>query len=243
MALGAQIRKYRSKAGLTLEQLSELSGVEVGTINALENRDSSRSGYGSKLAAALGMSVEMLQDEAADHDVKALMLKKALPVDLHEPDGAVVRDLAPAPGPGAAAVRVPLLANSGSMGPGSDVHHDDVLVGHIALSAEWVSKRLQPTSNLALRFIHAYGDSMQPTFTDGDVLLVDTGARDPSRADGVYVLSTSQRIFIKRVTGRFDGGFDVSSDNPTVKTIGTLNGGQDIDVLGRVVWAWNGKKL
>ncbi len=129
------------------------------------------------------------------------------------------------------------------MGPGNDVQHEDVLVGAIPLSPEWVTRRIQPTSTNALRFIHAYGDSMQPTFADGDVLLVDTGMRDPSQADGVYVLSTSQRLFIKRVSGRFDGGFDVTSDNPTVKTIGSLDGGQQIAVLGRVVWAWNGKKL
>lgn len=33
------------------------------------------------------------------------------------------------------------------------------------------------------------------------------------------------------------------SDNATVKTVDVLNGGQSIDVLGRVVWCWNGRKL
>lgn len=160
-----------------------------------------------------------------------------------DPASVVAQGMSPAPLPGGPAIHVPLLANAGSMGRGNDVQHEDVHVGSIALSPEWVTRRVQPTNASALRFIHAYGDSMQPTFSDGDVLLVDTGMRDPSQADGVYVLSTSQRLFIKRVSGRFDGGFDVSSDNPTVKTIGSLDGGQQISVLGRVVWAWNGKKL
>lgn len=140
-------------------------------------------------------------------------------------------------------IKVPLLANSGSMGTGCDTLPDDVLVGEISLSPEWVRGRIRPSSVDALRFIHAYGDSMCPTFADGDVLLVDTGAKDPSRADGVYVLSTAVRVFIKRVTSRFDGGFDVSSDNPAVKVIGSLNGEHDVNVLGRVVWVWNGKRL
>lgn len=151
--------------------------------------------------------------------------------------------LTPAPAPGMPAVRVPLLANAGSMGPGTEVQHDDVLVGHIALSEQWVQRRIQPTSQAALRFIHAYGDSMHPTFEDGDVLLVDTGVKDPHAIDGVYVMTANDRVYIKRVRQRMDGVVEISSDNPTVKTVDVLNGEHSVDVLGRVVWCWNGRKL
>jgi len=151
--------------------------------------------------------------------------------------------LAPAPVPGAPAISVPLLANAGSMGPGTEIQHDDVLVGHIALSEQWVARRLKPTSPTALRFIHAYGDSMHPTFEDGDVLLVDTGMRDPKAIDGVYVMAANDRVYIKRVRQRMDGVVEISSDNPTVKTVDVLNGDHRIDILGRVVWCWNGRKL
>lgn len=140
-------------------------------------------------------------------------------------------------------VRVPLLANAGSMGSGNDVMHDDVMVGSIALSPDWVTKRIRPSSVNALRFIHAYGDSMSPTFEDGDILLVDTGSINLSGADGVYVLEANHRLFIKRVTERLGGGYDVTSDNQRVKTVDVLNGGNQVNVKGRVVWAWNGKKL
>jgi transcriptional regulator with XRE-family HTH domain len=43
MALGKNIRALRGRLDWTLEKLSERSGVEVGTISALENRDSKRS--------------------------------------------------------------------------------------------------------------------------------------------------------------------------------------------------------
>lgn len=156
---------------------------------------------------------------------------------------APVPALSPTPAPGAPAVQVPLLANAASMGPGSDEEHDDVLVGSITLSPDWLAKRIRPSRPEALRFIHAYGDSMHPTFEDGDVLLVDTGRCNPSGADGVYVLATDRRLFIKRVTERFNGGHDVTSDNPTVKTVQALDGGGQIRVVGRVVWVWNGRKL
>lgn len=73
MALGSRIRYYREKAGFTLDQLSERSGVEVGTISALEIRDSSRSKFASAIAAALGMTVEMLENESQDYNVKQLI--------------------------------------------------------------------------------------------------------------------------------------------------------------------------
>lgn len=151
--------------------------------------------------------------------------------------------LTPSPSPGAPVVHVPLLANAGSMGPGTEIQHDDILVGQIALSEQWVARRLQPTSHAALRFIHAYGDSMSPTFEDGDILLVDTGIRDPKTIDGVYVMAANDRVYIKRVRQRMDGVVEISSDNATVKTVDVLNGDHRIDILGRVVWCWNGRKL
>lgn len=149
----------------------------------------------------------------------------------------------PTPDPGEPAVRVPLLANAGSMGPGNDSHSGDVIVGAISLSPAWLDTRIRPTSNRALGFIHAYGDSMSPTFEDGDILLVDTGLRDPSGADGVYVLEANSRIFIKRVTEKLSGGHIVTSDNPSIKTADELNGDSEVQVKGKVVWVWNGRKL
>lgn len=66
MALGKKIRALREARGLTLEQLSDLSGVELGTISALENRDSQRTKFAGALAAALSVSMEEL---ASDDEV------------------------------------------------------------------------------------------------------------------------------------------------------------------------------
>ena len=154
-----------------------------------------------------------------------------------------VTSLAPAPEPGEAVVQVPLLSNSASMGSGSEALHEDVMIGALSLSDNWLSKIVRPSLPGALRFIHGFGDSMSPTFEDGDVLLVDTGVRDPQSIDGVYVLSANNRLYIKRVRCRMDGAMEVSSDNITVKTVDVLNGGNSLDVLGRVVWCWNGRKL
>lgn len=138
-------------------------------------------------------------------------------------------------------IHVPVLANAGSMGPGTDVH-DDVVVGRLSLSPQWISSRLKLTTPQNLRFIHGYGDSMEPTFCDGDVLLIDTGINDVD-IDGVYVLEANDRLYIKRVRQTLSGQFQVSSDNATVKTIDVLDGTHPVKVLGKVVWVWNGRKI
>jgi phage repressor protein C with HTH and peptisase S24 domain len=145
--------------------------------------------------------------------------------------------------PGFEQFSVPKLANAASMGQGADQGHDDIVVGRLTLSPQWIAQTIKPLSRPEnLRFIHGYGDSMEPTFTDGDILLVDVGAR-AADIDGIYVLSAGDRLFIKRVTARFDGVREITSDNPKVKTVQALTGDHPVDVLGRVVWAWNGKKL
>ncbi|MGE0383453.1 MAG: XRE family transcriptional regulator [Gammaproteobacteria bacterium] len=140
-------------------------------------------------------------------------------------------------------VSIPVLANSVSMGPGDDQLDHDAVVNRLTLSQEWLHQRLPTvTSTEALRVLSAYGDSMSPTFSDGDLLLVDTGI-GAVKIDGVYVLRTNGRLFVKRVRQRIDGTFEISSDNPTVKTVDELSGKHEVSVLGRVVWAWNGRRL
>jgi len=60
MNLGQQVRRIRNHLGLTLEQLAKRSGVDVGTISALEVRASTRSKYAQQLAAGLGVSLDEL---------------------------------------------------------------------------------------------------------------------------------------------------------------------------------------
>lgn len=64
MALGARVRFYREYRKWTLEDLAEVSSVDVGTISALENRNSRRSNFAPALAKAFGLSVEQLIDDS-----------------------------------------------------------------------------------------------------------------------------------------------------------------------------------
>lgn len=170
-------------------------------------------------------------------------------VEGHEPDAAPQVATATAGPPPISddedrVVRVPMLAATASMGPGADQHDEDVITGTLSVSADWAARELHlPASRLkGLRFITGYGDSMRPTFASGDVLLVDTAVHE-ANVDGIYVLSSAQQLFIKRVTRRLDGVHEISSDNPAVRQTSVLNGDHRVDVLGRVVYVWNGRKV
>lgn len=138
-------------------------------------------------------------------------------------------------------VYIPLLAAKGSMGEGELVYEGDQIIDTMPLAKEWVARNIKAPPE-ALRVITGAGDSMEPTFRSGDLLLVDT-SKTTVDIDGVYVLSAHNRLFIKRVRQRLSGEFEISSDNPTVKTVDVLNGSSQVTVHGRVVWAWNGRGM
>lgn len=230
MALSDRLQLvFREKPHLSQAGLARACGISRASVNAWARgpTDSIDGKYLTTAAAYLGVSPHWLSTGRGEISV-----------------GQVAHSsIAPTPSPGEPTVTVPVLANAGSMGGGIEALHDDVVIGALTLSENWVVKYVRPTRIAALRFIHGFGDSMSPTFEDGDILLVDTGVRDPQAIDGVYVLSANSRLYIKRVRCRLDGATEVSSDNPNVKTVDVLDGGTNLDVLGRVVWCWNGRKL
>ena len=217
------------------------AGVSTQTVKNWEKRGISEGGK-ILLSKVLGMNLRHIES-GAQPVFYARPNSPTLPTQNAEQ--TTVPTLAgpsPVPAPGEAGIPVAILSNAASMGGGADALSEDVLCGQISLSPTFVHDYIRPTRADALRFLHSYGDSMHPTFNSGDVLLVDTGVREP-RIDGVYVLAAHGRLFIKRVRQRMDGSMEVSSDNPCHKTVDTLNGDHTIDVLGRVVWCWNGRKV
>jgi SOS-response transcriptional repressor LexA len=140
-------------------------------------------------------------------------------------------------------IEVPLLNTTVSAGAGVPVPWNEEVVHKILLSKQWVRQQTSASSFNTLAVVTARGDSMTPTFSDGDVLLVDA-AVSSIKLDAVYVLSRDGELFIKRIQRNVDGSLDIISDNPSYRP-------QRIDdpakaglmVLGRVLLAWSPKKL
>jgi phage repressor protein C with HTH and peptisase S24 domain len=204
----------------TPTELARAMGVSPQVITNWESRGVSQSGL-VKAQKVLGCSPVWLASGAGEMFVNK---------DMRQSGFALRAD-----------VSIPLLAAKGSMGDGELVYEGDQIIDMMPLAKEWVLRNIKSPPE-ALRVITGAGDSMEPTFKSGDLLLVDT-SKTTVDIDGVYVLSAHNRLFIKRVRQRLSGEFEISSDNPTVKTVDVLTGSSQVTVHGRVVWAWNGKGM
>ncbi len=87
------------------------------------------------------------------------------------------------------------------------------------------------------RFMVARGDSMEPTISDGSIVLVDVSFSRPKN-DGIYVVVVGSEVRIKRVARGFGGSVTLVSDNeryPT-ETLAPPEA-EGLRVVGKVVWA------
>lgn len=86
-----------------------------------------------------------------------------------------------------------------------------------------------------LSVLKVAGDSMSPTLSNGDSILVDTLDVTPKR-DGIYVIRSDDTLSVKRVSVNPSSGLlTVKSDNPLYETWAGLKQ-EDISIIGRVIW-------
>lgn len=140
-------------------------------------------------------------------------------------------------------VSIPKLNVSASMGKGLSTQYMESVVEEITVEREWLRRNVTATSPDNLALISAYGDSMEGTFSDGDLLLVDRGITE-IKLDAVYVLALNDELFIKRLQRRPDGTMLMLSDNSKYSAYEITSGDQaTFRVLGRVLLAWNVRRL
>lgn len=169
-------------------------------------------------------------------------------VDWDSPEEAVEKANNLLRGPGAAVeyrdtIVIPVLDVAGSMGLGLTLPEHDEVVERMTVSWAWLRRNVSATSPSNLALITAYGDSMEGTFSDGDLLLVDRGICE-IKIDAVYVLALNDELYIKRLQRRPDGSVLMISDNKKYEPYLIQNGErQKFQVLGRVLLAWNAQKM
>lgn len=132
---------------------------------------------------------------------------------------------------------------AGSMGKGFLMPEHEDVVERMVVSEAWLRRNINASNPANLALITGYGDSMEGTFSDGDLLLVDRGVTD-IKIDGIFVLALNDELYIKRLQRRPDGSVLMISDNKKYEPYVIQNGEREkFKVLGRVVLAWNSKKL
>jgi phage repressor protein C with HTH and peptisase S24 domain len=85
--------------------------------------------------------------------------------------------------------------------------------------------------------IFARGDSMEPTISAGDSILIDLSKRDIF--DGIiYCIRLDGQLMIKRLQRLASDSVGIVSDNPKyqLRTVSLLNNIDDFEIIGEVRW-------
>ncbi|MFC3430823.1 MULTISPECIES: S24 family peptidase [Sphingobium] len=135
-------------------------------------------------------------------------------------------------------VSVPRLSLGASAGPGS-LDEDERAAGLMAFDANWL--RHLDVRPQKISIIRVDGESMAPTLSDGDEIMVNHDDDAGRLRDGVYVLRLDGVLMVKRVAmGPRRGFFSVLSDNPHYPDWIDIDPALVV-IVGRVVWT--GRRL
>lgn len=133
-------------------------------------------------------------------------------------------------------VLVPVLPESVNAGSPAQVEENDLEVEkHVAFRGEWMRRiGVNPKRAHVLR---VNGDSMEPTLSMGDVILVDTSDTDPA-GGGMFVIAGVDGAQVKRLMRRMDGSLLIISDNRDIYPPEVLApaDADNFRIVGRVRW-------
>ena len=136
---------------------------------------------------------------------------------------------------------VPVLRTSvrASAGPGALVGTEGTRP-YFGFDPAWL-RSLTSSPAAKLSVIRVEGDSMAPTLSAGDDILVDLADATDRLRDGIYVLRVDDALLVKRLAIHPVGRrVTVQSDNPAYSDIPDC-GLDEIECIGRVIWA--GRKI
>jgi phage repressor protein C with HTH and peptisase S24 domain len=132
-------------------------------------------------------------------------------------------------------VPVMRVAVRASAGPGT-IPGEESARPYFAFEPRWLRAITNsPASKLSV--IRVEGDSMAPTLSAGDDILVDLADGPERLRDGIYVLRVDGALLVKRLAIHPVGRrVTVQSDNPAYSDLPDC-GLDEIDCIGRVIWA------
>jgi phage repressor protein C with HTH and peptisase S24 domain len=128
--------------------------------------------------------------------------------------------------------RVPVRAAAGA----GAIAGEETGKPYFGFDQRWL-RLLTATPANKLTIIRVEGDSMAPTLSAGDDILIDpVGCADQLR-DGIYVLRVDDALVVKRIALNPVGRrLTVQSDNPAYPDWPDC-GIEEINCIGRVIWA------
>jgi phage repressor protein C with HTH and peptisase S24 domain len=220
------LKSLMADKGMTQMQMAKALGVSSPTISYWQRSDRLTLDVATRLCGVLGCSLSELmgaEPESSGAGEKIIAVQTELP----PPEGYI---------------RVAVYDVYGSCGGGC-INSADLVKGSVDLAA-WFAHSLPGVTALSgLQIVSSSGDSMRPTIETNSLVLIDTNQRS-FNADGVFCLRVEDSVFIKRIMRNLDGSLTLISDNPIYPPAQVSKVEmQQTQILGRVVYVFNGKSL
>ncbi len=224
-----RVKELKKQTGVNTKELAERSGVPLGTLNKLLSGQTDKPKLDTleKIAAALGTTVAYLCDGKTDADTAAItekfirLDKKGRDAVLKTADAELARMEAEARRAASDVglkrkifiYDVPVSAGLGSFLDSSHSSSINLVINDVTDRADYA--------------VRVSGDSMEPRYFDGDIVIVESCGEVPVGKVGIFLYNGES--YIKKF-----GGDRLRSVNPKYKDI-VFKENDDIRCLGLVL--------
>ncbi|CAM4093455.1 XRE family transcriptional regulator [Acinetobacter pragensis] len=210
MTIGQRLREERERLGYTQPAFAELAGTtKKSQIDYEKDLTQPKAGYLASIAEA-GADINYI--------VTGNKLR-TLESNLDDIDGFTV-----------VPVHDDVLISAGH---GTVLCAENKPTNYMAFRKDWIRSRGFFAKDLKV-FI-TRGDSMDPTISDKEPILVNTVEKDPQ--DGhIYVIRSGEMTWVKRIQMQLDGSLLLISDNKIYPPMTIrLDESTDVEIIGKVV--------
>jgi len=215
-----RVTERRVAAGMSQSELARRVGIGQSSANRLEAGVTRNPRHIIQLAKVLGTTPEYLTGETDDPQLSGEI--RFVPA-VQEPPVETSAD--------ADHVEIDMIDFAYGMG-GTFTDTDHVDTEKVGFSRRWLRQFTHSAPN-QLFTTKGIGDSMAPTISDHDIVVVDKSDRAPEFADKVWAIVYGGMAMIKRLRQLPDGSMLISSDNQLVRDARATDG--ELHVVGRVV--------
>lgn len=209
--LGERISDRLEKTGLSQSELARRTGVSQPTIAHLVKGRSTSSSHLHKIARELGTTVGYLTGETNDPAAGAVPAPTEREIAEH-------LDL------------VEIAMVDMAYGMGATFADDRIGVDLVHFPKIWVDQ-LTHSAPAHLAWARGKGDSMSPTISDGDMVLIDRSERRVEDQDLIWAFTIGDMAMIKRLRVRGDK-VTILSDNSEVPA--DTAHPDEINIIGRI---------
>lgn len=234
--IGRRIKEYRISQGLKVAEFAKKIGISQGSLSNIENGISKPSSD-TISSIVRNTDVDPMWLLVSEYEGTAQRAAEGV----YYPDRHQMSETQRPDEKGVVGefIHIPRYEVAASAGGGAVVNSEQV-VDYLSFRSEWVRNTLG-VSVMDLALISVIGDSMEPTLSEGDIVLLDMTTR--SVLDGsIYALQLNGGLLVKRIQRKIDGSVVVKSDNARYDTETVSEDKADrLKIIGRVVWV--GRRL